>query len=99
MAREEGRSQKVEGRRRKPIIEGVKPVAFAVVGLCIWVAGVAAQGAAPHAVQHLTVSASSAAAPARRGQRLPLFVDVTPMPEIHVYAPGAADYQPIALSI
>jgi hypothetical protein len=51
---------------------------------------------------HLTVATSAsptAAAPARPGATVKLFVDVIPDPKVHVYAPGAKDYLPIALEI
>ena len=51
---------------------------------------------------HLTVATSAsptAAAPARPGATIKLFVDVIPDPKVHVYAPGAKDYLPIALEI
>jgi hypothetical protein len=51
---------------------------------------------------HLTTATSAsptAAAPARPGSTIKLFVDAIPDPKIHVYAPGAKDYLPIALEI
>jgi hypothetical protein len=51
---------------------------------------------------HLTTATSAsptAAAPARAGSTIKLFVDVIPDAKIHVYAPGAKDYLPIALEI
>jgi hypothetical protein len=51
---------------------------------------------------HLTTATSAsptAAAPARPGSTIKLFVDVIPDAKIHVYAPGAKDYLPIALEI
>lgn len=51
---------------------------------------------------HLTMATSAsptAAAPARPGSTVKLFVDVIPDPKVHVYAPGAKDYLPIALEI
>jgi Disulphide bond corrector protein DsbC len=54
------------------------------------------------ATPHLTLAtsaSSTAAAPARPGSTIKLFVDVIPDPKIHVYAPGAKDYLPIALEI
>jgi hypothetical protein len=35
----------------------------------------------------------------KAGQTLKLFVDVTPRPKMHVYAPGAKDYIPIVLEL
>jgi DsbC/DsbD-like thiol-disulfide interchange protein len=49
--------------------------------------------------QHITVAASASVPSARPGGTLSLFVDVVPNPGIHVYAPGAVEYQPIALKI
>jgi hypothetical protein len=51
---------------------------------------------------HLTTATSAsptAAAPARPGSTIKLFVDVIPDAKIHVYAPGAKDYLPIAVEI
>src|SRR5439155_24094431 len=42
---------------------------------------------------------STGANAATPGSKLSLFVDVAPKPGIHVYAPGAKDYLPIALAI
>ena len=47
----------------------------------------------------LTFATSPTVAPARAGQTMKLFVDVTPRPKMHVYAPGAKDYLPIALEL
>ena len=53
------------------------------------------------ATPHLTMatSASTATTPARPGAVVQLFVDVIPDLNVHVYAPGAKDYLPIALEI
>jgi hypothetical protein len=47
----------------------------------------------------LTFTTSSGASPVKPGQTVKLFVDVTPRPKMHVYAPGAKDYLPIALAL
>jgi cytochrome c biogenesis DsbD-like protein len=47
---------------------------------------------------HAAVVAVPPAA-ARAGEKLALFIDVTPNPNIHVYAPGAKDYIPITLKL
>jgi hypothetical protein len=47
----------------------------------------------------LTFTTAAAAAVVKPGQSVKLFVDVTPKPKMHVYAPGAKDYIPIALEI
>jgi len=53
------------------------------------------------ATPHLTMatSASTAQTPARPGAAVRLFLDVIPDLNVHVYAPGAKDYLPIALEI
>src|SRR3954463_6415052 len=48
---------------------------------------------------HIKMTAGASAAEARAGTAIRLFVDVTPDPKVHVYAPGAKDYQAIALTI
>ena len=53
----------------------------------------------PTPPKHLTVSATSSAAMAAPGSKVSLFLDITPNPGIHVYAPGAKDYLPIAVTI
>jgi cytochrome c biogenesis DsbD-like protein len=47
----------------------------------------------------LTFTTAASAPTIRPGQTLKLFVDVTPKPKMHVYAPGAKDYMPIALEL
>jgi DsbC/DsbD-like thiol-disulfide interchange protein len=49
--------------------------------------------------QHVAVSPSVSPTTARPGAKLSLIIDVVPDRGIHVYAPGAKDYQPIAVSI
>jgi hypothetical protein len=49
--------------------------------------------------QHITIAAGASASSAKPGAKVALFVDVVPDAGIHVYAPGAKDYQPIALAI
>ena len=53
----------------------------------------------PTPPKHLTISATSSAATAAPGSKVLLFLDITPNPGIHVYAPGAKDYLPIAVTI
>ncbi len=45
------------------------------------------------------MATSASAAEATRGATVRLFVDVIPDPKVHVYAPGAKDYLPIALAL
>src|SRR5438045_6769053 len=51
------------------------------------------------APKHLTITPSVSAATAGPGSKVSLFLDITPNPGIHVYAPGAKDYIPIAVTI
>jgi len=53
----------------------------------------------PRVIKHLALVTSTSATPPAPGSKMSLYVDVTPNPGIHVYAPGAKDYQPIALKI
>jgi DsbC/DsbD-like thiol-disulfide interchange protein len=48
---------------------------------------------------HATIVAAPADASGTAGSKLTLFVDVTPKPGIHVYAPGNADYIPITVKL
>lgn len=47
----------------------------------------------------LTFTTATSAPSVRAGQAVKLYVDVTPRPKMHVYAPGAKDYLPIALEL
>jgi len=47
----------------------------------------------------LTFTTASSASAVKAGQAVKLYVDVTPKPKMHVYAPGAKEYQPIALEL
>ena len=65
--------------------------------------------AGPHATQftptdpsrtdtkHLTITTSTSLPAAAPGERLSLYVDVSPKPKMHVYAPDQTDYIPIEL--
>ena len=48
---------------------------------------------------HVTVALSASPAVAAPGHKVSLFLDVTPKPKIHVYAPGQEGYIPIALTL
>ncbi len=48
---------------------------------------------------HAAIIGSPADVGAAAGARLSLFVEVTPKPGIHVYAPGSNDYIPITLKL
>lgn len=49
--------------------------------------------------QHATITASPADLSGAAGAKLLLFIDVTPKPNIHVYAPGSKDYIPITVAL
>ena len=73
--------------------------AIAVASLAAGV--LSAQGLlpAPSANQHVTVKAGASAPDVVAGGTVSLWVDVTPKTNIHVYAPGAKDFQPVTLSV
>lgn len=48
---------------------------------------------------HAVVAASPADVNGKAGTKVQLFVDVTPKPGIHVYAPGNNDYIPITVKL
>lgn len=48
---------------------------------------------------HATILPSPAEVNGKAGAKLSLFVDVTPKPGIHVYAPGSNDYIPITVKL
>jgi len=47
----------------------------------------------------LTFTTAAGAPSVKPGGTVKVFVDVTPRPKMHVYAPGAKDYLPIALEL
>ena len=49
--------------------------------------------------KHLTITTSTSAPTAAPGDRLSLYVDVSPKPKMHVYAPDQTDYIPIELKV
>jgi DsbC/DsbD-like thiol-disulfide interchange protein len=49
--------------------------------------------------KHLTVVPTASATAAAAGSQVALYVDVVPNSGIHVYAPGAKDFLPIALKM
>ena len=81
-------------------MSGMREAIHAVVAALLVQAGGASllppQNAAP---KHLTLAASSSATSVAPGAKVSLFVDVTPNPGIHVYAPGATDFLPVALKL
>ena len=53
----------------------------------------------PVAPKYLSLVTSVSAPTVKPGGVISLFVDITPNPGIHVYAPGAKNYLPIALTL
>jgi hypothetical protein len=51
------------------------------------------------AAAHLTVTSYATDAVAAQGTHFSLVLDVTPGPRVHVYAPGANDYRPVAMHV
>ena len=49
--------------------------------------------------KHLTITTSTSASTVAPGERLSLYVDVSPKPKMHVYAPDQTDYIPIELKV
>jgi len=52
-----------------------------------------------HETAHLTIATSAAPAAVGPGQKVTLTVEVTPKPNMHVYAPGQEGYIPISLTL
>jgi hypothetical protein len=71
-------------------------VAIGVLGLGVSSLAQTLGPAAPR-LQHATVTSSTASATVRAGERVALWVDVTPRPGVHIYASGARDFTPVAL--
>jgi hypothetical protein len=55
-------------------------------------------GPAP-ATPHIKMAPIASATDVRAGMPFKVYIDVTPDPKVHVYAPGAKDYLPVALAI
>ena len=81
---------------------------FALCVLCVLGAyvAVAAQATpslqfrgAPPLSKHATITTATDAATPAPGGRVALFVDMTPNPGVHVYAPGAKDYLPVKVTL
>lgn len=54
---------------------------------------------APSPNQHITVKVGASAPETTAGGIVSLWVDVTPKANIHVYAPGAKDFQPVTMTV
>ena len=67
--------------------------------LFTWLVLTSVQLPLPAAPKYLALATSASAATVKAGGVLSLFVDITPNPGIHVYAPGAREYRPIALTL
>jgi hypothetical protein len=53
----------------------------------------------PSAIQHVTLAASAGSPLAATGGKVTLLLDVTPIRDVHVYAPGAKDYMQTTLTL
>ncbi len=75
----------------------IMPVAVAAMG----VAGALAQERTlrpkPGTLQHVSITTSTDATPVKRGATAKLWVDVTPKPDVHVYATALHGFTPVAL--
>jgi hypothetical protein len=73
------------------------------VAMGITVTAVPSMSAPPAAelttTKHLTVATSGPADTVAPGTRVPLVVDITPKPNMHVYAPGQKDFIPVSLTL
>src|SRR5205085_1932992 len=49
--------------------------------------------------KHAAIATAPAAATAPPGGKVALFLDMTPNPGVHVYAPGAKDYLPVKVTL
>ena len=70
-----------------------------VAALVVQAAGASLLPAQKAVPKHLTLAVSPSTASAAPGSKVSVFVDVTPNPGIHVYAPGAKDFLPIELKL
>jgi hypothetical protein len=61
--------------------------------------GAAGEGGAKTETAHLVVASGASDARVAPGTRLAFFVDITPKPKMHVYAPGQPDVIPISLKL
>jgi DsbC/DsbD-like thiol-disulfide interchange protein len=59
----------------------------------------AARPGAPVETRHLSVATAVSAAGVKPGERVTLFVDVTPKPGMHVYSPEQKDFIPVGLTL
>lgn len=59
----------------------------------------ARSAAAPTTTKHLTVATSAPVAAVAPGARVSLVVEITPKPNMHVYAPGQKDFIPVSLTL
>ena len=68
----------------------------AIAALSYWSS---ARASEPTTTKHLSVSTSTSATSVAPGGRVSLVVEVTPKPNMHVYAPGQPDVIPISLTM
>jgi hypothetical protein len=70
-----------------------------VSSVLIKLGGASPQTATQVSTAHLDLLASASDSVVAPGNRFSVLVDVSPKPRIHLYAPGAHDYKPIAMNI
>ncbi|HEX3701700.1 MAG TPA: protein-disulfide reductase DsbD domain-containing protein [Vicinamibacterales bacterium] len=73
--------------------------ALLCAALLLQMSGAPLSPSGKNAPKHLTLATSTSAPVVTPGSNVSFFVDVTPNAGIHVYAPGADDYLPIALKL
>jgi hypothetical protein len=78
----------------------VRTFLVASIGI-VCAGGLLAQRLAPEPAisQHVTVTSGASAPAVAPGGTTSLWADITPGPNIHVYAPGAKDFQAVALIV
>ena len=71
---------------------------FVAIGTAVPAMG-ARSAAEPTTTKHLTVATSAPADAVAPGARVSLVVEITPKPNMHVYAPGQKDFIPVSLTL
>ncbi len=76
-----------------------KPLLASIVAIVALSYRPTAFPAEPTATKHLTVSTTTSTAAVAPGGRVSLVVEITPKPDMHVYAPGQPDVIPVSLTL
>ena len=72
---------------------------IAACAVCVVSSVRAARDADPTTTKHLSLITSASAAAVPPGGRVSLLVEITPKPDMHVYAPGQPDVIPVSLTL